>query len=78
MEAFARPVVLLRNKKHVGFLLICFWNGADWEYHTKETMPGDVTLPDKDEVPYVVTREEPSSAHKSLGVTVTLTEDQSA
>ena len=41
-------------------------------------MPGNITLPDKDGVFNVVTREEPSSAHKSLGVTVTLTEDQSA
>ena len=55
-----------------------FWNGTDWEYHTKETMHRDITLPDKDGVPYVVTWEEPSSAYKSLGVTVTLTGDQSA
>ena len=55
-----------------------FWNGYDWEYHTKDSMPGDITLPDKNGVPYVVTHKEPSSAHKSLSITVTLTGDQSA
>ena len=69
---------LIAPQKTHWFLIDFFCTGNNWEYHTKQTMPGGITLPDKDGVPYVVTQKEPSSAHKSLGETVTLIGDQSA
>lgn len=41
-------------------------------------MPGDITLPDKNNIIYKVTREKPSSAHISLGVKSSLTGNQDA
>ena len=35
-------------------------------YHTKDSLPGDITLPDKDRNVYTVSREEPSKAFESL------------
>ena len=48
------------------------WDGLDWAYHTNETLPGDISLPDKNGVLYTVTRDEPTSSHTSLGVKVAL------
>lgn len=45
-------------------------------YHIKDTMPRNITLPNKNVMLYIVTREEPSSAHFSLGLKVSLTGDQ--
>ena len=41
-------------------------------------MQGDITLPNKEGVLYTITRDEPSSAHTSLGVKASLTQDQEA
>ena len=38
----------------------------DWQYHTKDTLPGDIALPDQNGDLYTVTREEPTSAFVSL------------
>ena len=46
---------------------ILFWDGTDWQYHTKDSLPGDIFLPDKNGDFYTVTREEPTSAFVSLG-----------
>ena len=48
----------------------------DWAYHTKDTIQGDIALPDKDGVLYTITRDKPSSAHTSLEAS--LTGDQEA
>ena len=40
----------------------------DWAYHTKESLPGDIYLPDKNGELYTVTRDEPTSSHVSLGM----------
>ena len=45
-------------------------------YHTKETLPGDISLTDKNDVLYTVTRDEPTSSHTSLGVEVALDREQ--
>ena len=42
----------------------------DWANHTKETLPGDISLPDKNGELYTVTRDEPTSAHTSLGIKI--------
>ena len=44
----------------------------DWQYHTKEILPGDITLPDKDGNMYTVSREEPSASFESLGLRTNL------
>ena len=43
-----------------------------WQYHTKESLPGDIFLPDKNGDLYTVTREKPTSAHVSLSFLKTL------
>ena len=48
--------------------MLFFWDGLDWAYHTKESLPGDVYLPDKNGELYTVAREEPTSTHTSLGM----------
>ena len=45
-----------------------FWTGTNWEYKTKDSLPGDITLPDQDSNMYTVSREEPTKAFESLGV----------
>ena len=47
-------------------------------YHTKETLPDDISLPDKNGVLYTVTRDEPTSSYMSLGVKVALDRGQAA
>lgn len=69
---------LIAQGKTRWFLFEFFWDGMDWVYHTKYTMRGDITLPDKDGVLYTVTIDKPSSTHTYLGVTAALTSDQEA
>ena len=59
---------LIAAAKTRWFLLCSYWDGQDWQYHTKESMPGDITLPDKDGHMYTVSREEPSASFDSLGL----------
>ena len=60
------------------FFITFFWDSLDWAYHTKDTLPGDVFLPDKNGVLYIVTRDEPTLAHTSLGVEIALKGGQAA
>ena len=53
-------------------LILFYWDGLDWVYHTKDTLPGDITLPDKNSDLYTVTRNELTSAHTSLAMELTL------
>ena len=50
----------------------------DWVYYTKNTLPGDFTLPDKNDDLYTMTRDEPTYAHTSLGMELTLSGCQAA
>ena len=59
------------------FLIAFFWDGLDWAYHTKESLSGDIYLPDKNSELYIVTRDEPTSAHTSLGMQFPLNVGQS-
>ena len=54
------------------FLVSFFWNGNDWDYKTKDSLPGAIALPDKDGQPYTVNREEPTTAFESLGLQMDL------
>ena len=54
------------------FLVSFFWNGNDWDYETKDSLPGVITLPDKDGQLYTVNREEPTTSFKSLGLQIDL------
>lgn len=58
---------LFAPEKTRWFLLSFFWDGTDWQYHTKKSLPGDIFLPDKNSDLYTVTREEPTSAFVFLG-----------
>ena len=51
-------------------LVSFFWNGNDWEYETKDSLPGNIPLPDKDRNVYTVNREEPTTAFESLGIQI--------
>ena len=59
---------LIAPEKTRWFLISFFWDGLDWQYHTKGSLPGDIFLPDKNGDLYTVTRDEPTSAHVSLGM----------
>ena len=72
MAASGLQEVSLNLRKPVGFLIAFFWDGLDWAYHMKDTLPGDISLPDKNDVIYTVTKDEPVSSHMSLGVKVAL------
>ena len=37
-----------------------FWDGTNWQYKKKDSLPGNITLPDKDGNLYTVSREGPS------------------
>ena len=50
---------LIAAAKTRWFLLCSYWDGQDWQYHTKESMSGEITLPDKDGNMYTASREEP-------------------
>ena len=43
-----------------GFLFRFFWTGTDWEYETKDSLPGDITLTNEEGNEYTVSREEPT------------------
>ena len=57
---------LIAPEKTRWFLISFFWDGTDWQYHTKDSLPGDIFFPDKNGDLYTVTREEPTSAFVSL------------
>ena len=59
---------LIAAAKTRWFLLCSYWDGQDWQYHTKESLPGEITLPDQDGNLYTVSREEPSATFESLGL----------
>ena len=66
-------VVLLRLRKRVGFdLILLGWVGLGLSHKGHPRLPGDIILPDQNGVLYTVTRDEPSSAHTSLGMKLTL------
>mmetsp|Transcript_40850 Transcript_40850/g.46070 ORF Transcript_40850/g.46070 Transcript_40850/m.46070 type:complete len:154 (+) Transcript_40850:660-1121(+) len=44
-----------------------FLTGTNWEYETKDSLPGDITLTDQDDNEYTVSREEPTNTFESLG-----------
>ena len=54
------------------FLVSFLWNGSDWEYETKDSLPGDITLLDKDDNPYTVNKEELTTAFESLRLRIDL------
>ena len=54
------------------WFLIFFWTGTNWEYETKDLLPGDITLTDQDDNEYIVSRKEPTTAFESLGVPLDL------
>ena len=54
------------------FLISFFWNGTNYEYETKDSLPGSITLPNKDGQLYTVNREEPTKAFKSLAFRIDL------
>ena len=58
--------------KRDGFLYLFLWNGNDWDYKTKDSLPGVITLPDKDGHLYTVNREEPTTVFEPLGLRIDL------
>ena len=54
------------------FLVFFFWNGSNLEYKTKDSQPGDITLPDRDGNLHTVNREEPTAPFESLGLQIDL------
>ena len=63
---------LIAATKSRWFLVSFFWNGNDWEYETKDSLLGDITLPDKDGNLYTVNREEPTAPFEYLGLRIDL------
>ena len=53
-------------------LISFFWNGYNWDYEIKDSLPGIMTIPDKDGQLYIVNREEPTTAFESLGLRIDL------
>ena len=63
----------LTTQTKTRWFAIAFWfNGLDWQYHTKASLPGDIILPNKDGNMYTGSREEPSEAYESLGLQIDL------
>ena len=54
------------------FLISSYWTGSDWEYETKDSLPGEIYLKNEESNEYTVSREEPTTAFKSLGVPLDL------
>ena len=54
------------------FLISFFWTGTDWDYETKDSLPGDIKLTNEEGNEYIVSREEPTTAFESLGVPLDL------
>ena len=48
------------------FQVTFFLDGTNWQYKTKDSLPGDITLPDKDDNLYTVSREKPTTAFEYL------------
>ena len=69
---------LIAPEKTRWFLITFFWDGLDWAYHTKEFLLGDISFPDKKDELYTMTRDEPTSAHKLLGMKFALDGSQVA
>ena len=44
----------------------------DWDYKTKDSLPGDIKLTNEEGNEYTVSREEPTTAFESLGVPLDL------
>ena len=65
-------MVILLPSKLDGFLFRFFWTGTDWEYKTKDSLPGDITLTNEEGNEYTVSREESTTAFESLGVPLDL------
>ena len=63
---------LIAPTKTRWFLVSFFWDGLDWKYHTKDSLPGNITLPDKDRNMYNVSREESSEIFELLGLKIDL------
>ena len=63
---------LIAPAKTRWFLVSFFWTGANWDYETKDSLPGDITFPDQDGNLYTVSREEPTTAFESLGLEIDL------
>ena len=60
---------LIAPRKTRWFLIsFVFWDGLDWVYHTKESLLGDIYLPDKNGELYTMKRNEPTSTHTSVGM----------
>ena len=53
----------------VSFFLDC----NAWDNETKDSLPGDITLHDKDDNMYTVNREEPTTHFESLGLQTNIT-----
>ena len=65
-------------EKTCWFVINFFWTGLNWDYHTKESLSGDITLPDKDGVMHMVMTKEPTSAYTSFGLRLPLSGEQTA
>ena len=59
---------LIAPAKTRWFLVSFFWDSNDWEYKTKDSLPGDITLPDKDGNLYTISKERPITAFEYLGL----------
>ena len=58
--------------KTIWFLVSFFLNGNDREYETKDSLPGDIILPNKDGNLYTVNRKEPTTVFESHGLQIDL------
>ena len=54
------------------FLISFFLTGTDWEYETKDSLPGNITTTNQDDNEYTVSMKEPMTAFESLGVPLDL------
>ena len=61
--------VLIAPTKTRRFLVSFFWNGNAWNYLTKDSLPRDISLHDKDGNLYTVNREEATSPFWIFGPT---------
>ena len=52
------------------FAITFEFNGLGWQYHTKASLPSNITLPDKDGNIYTVSRKDPLEAYTSLGLQI--------
>ena len=60
----------LRPDKCSWCLLACDWNSnGQWKHHTKETLPGDICVPNLQGTPELIERHDPSTATMAVGIT---------